>query len=102
MGDGGPERSVGRAGGIDVNPLRVVGGGREGVDARLVVNYGLDKLRFPAPVPSGSRVRLRATLQRVEPKGEGRLLLGLRCEVEREGSDTPVLVADALHLLVRD
>lgn len=71
-------------------------------DVRLVVNYGLDKLRFPAPVPSGSRVRLRATLQRVEPKGEGRLLLGLRCEVEREGSDTPVLVADALHLLVRD
>ncbi|MFO7544011.1 MAG: MaoC family dehydratase, partial [Trueperaceae bacterium] len=34
----------------------------EGV--RLVVNYGLDKVRFPAPVPSGSRVRVRATLNR--------------------------------------
>lgn len=72
----------------------------EGV--RLVVNYGLDKVRFPAPVPSGSRVRVRATLSRAEPKGEGRLLLSLKCEVEVEGSATPALVAEALYLLVRD
>lgn len=70
-------------------------------DARLVVNYGLDKARFPAPVPSGARVRVTARLNRVEPKGEGRLLLALGCEVELEGTGTPALVADVLYLVVR-
>jgi acyl dehydratase len=66
----------------------------------LVVNYGLDKLRFPAPVPVGSRVRATATLAKLEPKGEGRMLATLACRVEVEGSGTPALVADVLYLLV--
>ena len=69
-------------------------------DAQLVVNYGLNKVRFPAPVPSGSRVSCRADLKSCEPKGEGRLLLTLACTVEVEGQDAPALVAEVLYLVV--
>lgn len=68
--------------------------------AQLVVNYGLDKVRFPSPVPSGSRVRCRAEMKACDPKGEGRLLLTLVCTVEIEGSDTPALVAQVLYLVI--
>lgn len=67
---------------------------------QLVVNYGLNKLRFPAPVPSGSRIRCSARLQTCEPKGEGRMLMTLACTVEIEGAETPALVAEVLYLLV--
>ncbi len=69
-------------------------------DAQLVVNYGLNKTRFPAPVPSGARVRCRAELTACDPKGDGRLLLTLDCTVEVEGSETPALVAQALYLVI--
>jgi len=69
-------------------------------DAQLVVNYGLNKVRFPAPVPSGSRVSCRADLKSCEPKGDGRLLLTLACTVEVEGQDAPALVAEVLYLVV--
>ena len=68
--------------------------------AQLVVNYGLDKARYPAPVPSGSRVRCRAEVKACEPKGEGRLLLTLGCTVEVENSETPALVAQVLYLII--
>jgi len=68
--------------------------------AQLIVNYGLDKVRFPAPVPSGSRVRCRAEVKGCEPKGEGRLLLTLTCTVEVENSETPALVAQVLYLVI--
>lgn len=68
--------------------------------AQLVVNYGLDKVRFPAPVPAGSRVRCSAELTDCQPKGDGRLLLTLACTVEVEGSATPALVAQVLYLVV--
>src|SRR5690606_30942966 len=68
-------------------------------DAQLVVNYGLNKVRFPAPVPAGSRVRCRADLRSCEPKRR-RLLLTLACTVEVEGQDAPALVAEVLYLVV--
>ena len=68
--------------------------------AQLVVNYGLDKVRYPAPVPSGSRVRCSVELKACDPKGEGRLLLTLGCTVEIEGSATPALVAQVLYLVI--
>lgn len=64
------------------------------------INYGLNKVRFPAPVPSGSRVSCRADLKSCEPKGDGRLLLTLACTVEVEGQDAPALVAEVLYLVV--
>ncbi|UOD28828.1 MaoC family dehydratase [Massilia violaceinigra] len=65
------------------------------VDAKMVVNYGLNKVRFPAPVPVGSRVRARLTLQHVEPV-DGGAQLEWSVIVEREGGAKPVCVAELL------
>lgn len=65
------------------------------VDAKMVLNYGLNKVRFPAPVPVGSRVRARLTLQKVEPI-EGGAQLEWSVVVEREGGAKPVCVAELL------
>ncbi len=70
------------------------------VDGTTAINYGLERLRFLTPVPSGARVRARASLTEVRPKGPGRLLATLHCEVEIEGRDGLALVTDALYLLV--
>ena len=64
-------------------------------DQRAGINYGLNRVRFPAPVPVGSRLRGRFELLACEPV-EGGLQLALRVTVEREGSDVPVCVAEAL------
>jgi acyl dehydratase len=65
------------------------------VDATMVVNYGLNKVRFPAPVPVGSRVRARLTLAKIEDLDAG-AQLEWHVVVEREGSTKPVCVAELL------
>ena len=60
------------------------------------LNYGLDKLRFPAPMPVGGRLRLRATLTAVAPTPDGGLRVGITHTFEGEGIDKPVCVADVL------
>ena len=65
------------------------------VDATMVVNYGLNKVRFPAPVPVGSRIRARLTLARIDDV-EGGSQLEWHVVVEREGSAKPVCVAEML------
>jgi acyl dehydratase len=67
-----------------------------------VINYGIDKLRYPAPVPSGSELALTAVVKRVEPRGERRVLMTLACTVSVPGAATPALVADVLYLFVED
>ncbi|MBI5067270.1 MAG: MaoC family dehydratase [Deltaproteobacteria bacterium] len=62
---------------------------------RMTVNYGLDKVRFTAPLPSGSRVRGRFTPQVVEPV-EGGVQVTWKAVVEREGAEKPCLVAQWL------
>ena len=64
-------------------------------DATMVVNYGLNKVRFPAPVPVGSRIRAHLTLQKVEDI-EGGAQLDWSVVVEREGGSKPVCVAEML------
>jgi acyl dehydratase len=64
-------------------------------EVRMAVNYGLNKVRFPAPVPVGSRVRARMTLQACDPV-EGGVQITWGVVVEREGSDKPVCVAESL------
>jgi acyl dehydratase len=66
-------------------------------DARMGVNYGIEKVRFTAPVPSGSEVRLHATLKSTERRGEG-VLFRLGVTVEIRGQDKPALVGDVLYL----
>ena len=62
---------------------------------RMGVNYGLNKVRFPAPVPSGSRLRARFKLTNYEPL-EGGAQLTVEVTMEREGSDKPVCVAESV------
>jgi acyl dehydratase len=64
-------------------------------DTTMGVNYGLNKVRFPAPVPVGSKIRLTATLADVE-EVKGGLQLTVGGVVEREGGDKPVCVLEAL------
>jgi acyl dehydratase len=65
------------------------------VDAKLVVNYGLNKVRFPAPVPAGSRVRAAIVLAALDDEA-GSTQLTLDVTVEREGVTKPVCVAEFL------
>jgi len=69
-------------------------------DAGAGFNYGLEKVRFLAPVAAGARVRLRVILESVEEKGKGQLLVKTRNTLEIENSDKPALVAEALALVV--
>ena len=66
-------------------------------DARMGVNYGIEKVRFTAPVPSGSEVRLHATLHSAERRGEG-VLFRLRVTVEIRDEEKPALVGEVLYL----
>ena len=69
------------------------------VRAKQILNYGLDKVRFPAPVLAGKRVRNRIKLAAAEDKGGGRWLLSLENTVEIEGGDKPALVATTLAMV---
>ena len=69
-------------------------------DAGAGFNYGLDKVRFLAPVPAGARVRLRVSLDSVEDKSDGQMLIRTKNVLEIENSDKPALIADALVLLI--
>jgi acyl dehydratase len=59
------------------------------------VNYGYDKVRFPAPLPVGSKVRMRATLTKVD-EVPGGVQFTVTQTFEREGADKPVCVAESL------
>jgi acyl dehydratase len=67
-------------------------------DAAAAFNYGLDKVRFLAPVKAGARVRLRVALIDVEKKGGG-VVLKTTNTLEIEGSDKPALVAESLAFI---
>ena len=69
-------------------------------DAAAGLNYGVDKVRFLAPVPAGARVRLRVTLSGVEPRDGGQVIMKTQNTLEVEGSDKPALVAETLALLI--
>jgi acyl dehydratase len=70
-------------------------------DAAQVLNYGLDKVRFLAPVPSGARIAIRVELTGAEPKGAGRTLIRCRNTAYAQGDlQRPVMVAEALYMLV--
>ncbi|MCB1768848.1 MAG: MaoC family dehydratase [Candidatus Competibacteraceae bacterium] len=69
-------------------------------DANQVLNYGLDRVRFMAPVKAGARVRNRIELITAEPKGPGRVLIKTRNTIDIEGEDKPALVAELLTMLI--
>ena len=66
---------------------------------RLRLNYGLDRVRFPAPVTVDSRLRARFVLAAFEPLPDGGAQLRIEATVEREGGTKPVCVAQMLTRL---
>jgi acyl dehydratase len=64
-------------------------------DVTTKVNYGLGKVRFPAPVPAGSRIHMTATLAALDDV-EGGAQLTVDCVIERDGSAKPVCVAQPI------
>jgi acyl dehydratase len=62
----------------------------------IAVNYGLDRLRFPAPLPTGEQVRMRVRLDAVEPVPGG-AALSVTLTFERAGGGKPVCVANAVY-----
>jgi acyl dehydratase len=70
----------------------------EGTKARI--NYGLDKVRFPTPVPAGARIRARVKMTGLEPQGEGRYKGSFVTTVELEGSEKPACIAESLALFM--
>jgi acyl dehydratase len=69
-------------------------------DVTTKVNYGLNKVRFPSPVPSGSKIRARATLAAADPIPGGAQLT-VDTVIEREGSDKPACVAQLVLRYLR-
>jgi acyl dehydratase len=69
-------------------------------DAALVLNYGLDRLRFTNPVVAGSRVRYRSRVLAAEPRAAGRVLLKQEAMMEVEGQDKPAVMAELLALYI--
>lgn len=67
-------------------------------DAALVLNYGIDRLRFVTPVFAGQRVRYQVEVTAAEPRGDGRMLLKRDLVLEIEGGDQPALVATVLAM----
>ena len=65
-------------------------------DAAAALNYGLNSVRFVAPVRSGARVRNRVALVGVEDRPDGRVLLTIRNTIDIEGEEKPALVAEWL------
>ena len=66
---------------------------------KMGINYGFDRVRFPAPVPVGARIRTTSTLKRVEIKG-GMIETMNEIVVEVEGQDKPCCVAESLGRMV--
>lgn len=66
------------------------------IGSRMGVNYGLNKVRFTAPVPVGSRLRARMKLLASEPIDNAGVQMTWEVTVDREGSGKPVCVAESL------
>jgi acyl dehydratase len=67
-------------------------------DARMGINYGTEKIRFTAPVPVGSQVRLKAKLLSSERRGDG-VLYRVGVEIEIKDAEKPALVGEVLYLV---
>jgi acyl dehydratase len=73
---------------------------QEGV--KMGINYGWNKVRFPAPVPAGSKVRATAEVQSVDELGDGWVQVATKFILEREGGEKPVCVAESVGRALRE
>jgi acyl dehydratase len=68
----------------------------------MAVNYGLNKVRFPAPVPAGSRVQVSTTLADAEEVGGNGIQATIDTVMRVEGADKPVCIAQMVHRYYKD
>jgi acyl dehydratase len=80
-------------------PIASVAEGPKIEGQKLGINYGFDRIRFPSPVPAGTRIRATSTLRRAEVKGNMIETMN-EVVVEAEGSDKPVCVAESVGRMV--
>jgi len=69
---------------------------------KMAVNYGFNKVRFIAPVPSGSNIRATVKLDSVEEKRPGEFMMVNTITVDIEGSETPALIAEWITMAFTD
>lgn len=69
-------------------------------DAKAVLNYGVERVRFLAPVPSGATVEASFKLVGAEHKGDGRTLIRLEASLAVVGSDKPAVIAELLAMVM--
>lgn len=67
---------------------------------RMTLNYGVNKCRFPTPVPAGARIRGVARIAEVNPRPDGSVQLVREVTAELEGADKPACVAEIVSLYV--
>ncbi len=92
----GPFKTTIAHGYLTLSLLPVITGGRMHVDGvKMAVNYGVNKVRFPSPVPVNSRVRGHVVIKDVE-EVTGGLQVTAVTTIEREGGDKPVCVAESV------
>jgi acyl dehydratase len=92
----GPFKTTIAHGYLTLSLLPIIVGNRMRVDGvRMAVNYGVNKVRFPAPVPVNSRVRGHVVITGVEDVGGG-VQVTAQTTIEREGGDKPVCVAESV------
>jgi acyl dehydratase len=85
---------------LTLSLLPLLGKDRDGIKVdlggKMAVNYGVDRVRFPAPVPVGKRVRMRSKLLDVQEIGENAVQMKYQQTVEVEGQEKPGCVAETL------
>lgn len=85
---------------LTLSLLPILNKDKEGIKVdlggKLAVNYGLDRVRFPAPVPVGSRIRVRSKLLEVQEIGDNAVQTKYQQTIEVEGQDKPGCVAESL------
>jgi acyl dehydratase len=85
---------------LTLSLMPLLGKDREGIrvdlGGKMAVNYGVDRVRFPAPVPVGKRIRMRSKLLEVNEIGDSAVQMKYQQTVEVEGQDKPGCVAETL------
>ncbi|MCB1699950.1 MAG: MaoC family dehydratase [Pseudomonadales bacterium] len=85
---------------LSLLPKMVEGKGIVPENIVMGLNYGFDKVRFPAPVRAGKRVRAHLSIVGVDRKDDNRFLIKQAVSVEIEGEETPALVAEWLAMMI--
>ena len=85
---------------LSLLPKMVEGKGIVPENIVMGLNYGFDKVRFPAPVRAGKRVRAHLSIVGVDRKDDNRILIKQAVSVEIEGEETPALVAEWLAMMI--